>query len=315
VPIGDFINRLAAAFMARERQRLGIPQEERAAQEAATTDLIRRAQARRLMQQTEMAPAEQESQIGLRSAQADAARALAGQRETPKAGTPHYERDAAGNVTAVIPQLDGSFRKEPIGPIGTPQQEPREPRRRLPVRITEYDPVKRKNVIRIYDPNTFEQIAEKEAPLPATEQKQVGIVGSVADQVKTMERLATSTGFEGVTAPIMGGASKLKAEITREGEPADFDYAAKLAKDLVYFKTGAQLNETEQRQLDNVVPNRARGNLPMQVARFKRYVGFLFAKYGIQDDLNVTGDGAPGGVSPNVQRILNMLQERNASPR
>jgi hypothetical protein len=84
----------------------------------------RRAQAARIAQQLELAPAAQESEIGLRGAQADAARALAGQREVPKAGTPHYETDAAGNVTAIIPQPDGSFRKEALGRHGKPQRPP-----------------------------------------------------------------------------------------------------------------------------------------------------------------------------------------------
>lgn len=123
-PNPSILARLAQAYMERERQRVGIPQEQQAAREAETVDLMRRAQAARIAQQMEMAPAEQSSEIDLRSAQTDYYRAGAGARETPKAGTPHYERDAAGNVTAVVPQPDGTFKQTPVGAIGTPQREP-----------------------------------------------------------------------------------------------------------------------------------------------------------------------------------------------
>jgi hypothetical protein len=39
---------------------------------------------------------------------------------TARAVTPHYERDEEGNVTAIVPNEDGSFRQENLGRIGAP---------------------------------------------------------------------------------------------------------------------------------------------------------------------------------------------------
>lgn len=127
----SLLHRLAAAYMGRERQRVGIPQQEQAAAESETAQLMRRIQAARIAQQMNMAPAAQESQITLEgaqtdaaTAQAEAARALAQQREVPKPGTPHYATDEAGNLTAVVPQPDGSFKQVPVGNVGKPQRPP-----------------------------------------------------------------------------------------------------------------------------------------------------------------------------------------------
>lgn len=118
------LQRLAQAYFQRERQRLGTGAEERAASEAASSDLVRRAQAARTMQQVEMAPAEAESESDLRAAQAEAQRALAGQREVPKPGTPHYTVDEQGVVRAITPQAGGEgFGVTEIGPYG---QRPRD---------------------------------------------------------------------------------------------------------------------------------------------------------------------------------------------
>lgn len=90
------LSRLAQAYFARERQRLGIGAEERAATEAASSDLVRRAQAARTMQQVEMAPAEAESEADLRAAQAEAQRATAGytaQRPDIEAGRISWQQE------------------------------------------------------------------------------------------------------------------------------------------------------------------------------------------------------------------------------
>jgi hypothetical protein len=132
------LHRLAEAWLQRERDRLGITAGERAtaaegrtAQEAGTNDLYKRAQAQRLMQQMEHERESQPVDVDYRRslaeqarAQADAARALAGQRDEGKPGTPHYETDAAGNVTVFTPQPDGSFQRTALGRHGTPQRPP-----------------------------------------------------------------------------------------------------------------------------------------------------------------------------------------------
>jgi hypothetical protein len=130
-PNPSLLAQLASAYMQRERQRVGIPDQERAEREAETVDLMRRAQAARIAQQMNLAPAEHESEVALRgaqtdaaTAQAEAARALADQRETPKAGTPHYATDENGNMTAIVPQPDGTFKQVPVGNVGKPHRPP-----------------------------------------------------------------------------------------------------------------------------------------------------------------------------------------------
>lgn len=180
-------------------------------------------------------------------------------------------------------------------------------RRPRPMKLTVFDPQSRKNVIQLRDPETNELIDQYDAPLTATEQQSSGMVGSVASQVAKMESLAKDVGFSSWAAPVAGRASRAMAGVTQAGPEADFDYSAKLAKDLVYVKSGKQINETEQRQLEDIIPNRAKGNLPVQVQRFKEYIGLLFKKYNIQDELNAGAPGAPEapgapGITPEQAR-------------
>lgn len=138
---GNILQAIARAYLEKERQRVGIPQQElvqaeierrraSAANEQAQAEdvpqarALRALQLRKIQQELDLNPAEQQSQINLRNAQAEAAHALSTQRETPKVPSGiEYKTDEAGNVTAVIPQIDvatgaTTFKTAPIGKIG-----------------------------------------------------------------------------------------------------------------------------------------------------------------------------------------------------
>lgn len=96
----NVLETIARTFLTRERDRLGITGHEQAAQSAQLQDMVRQAQIAKALQDLELGPAEQESQIGLRTAQTAAAQAqaesylaLAGQREAggPPPNTGSFE--------------------------------------------------------------------------------------------------------------------------------------------------------------------------------------------------------------------------------
>src|SRR5688500_7452996 len=113
----SFLEAVAMAQLARARNRYGIPQQEQAAAESQTAQIMRQLQAKRLMQQLEGAPAAETraaeahtSQIGLEGAQKAAALALAGSRENPKPKDPA----AIGSFEDYVVQK--------YGPRPTPEQ-------------------------------------------------------------------------------------------------------------------------------------------------------------------------------------------------
>jgi len=160
-------------------------------------------------------------------------------------------------------------------------------RPRLPIRVNQYDPDLKRNVVVWYDPDTHEEIRRTDAPVSVEEGKRIGTVAGTFQAIDIMRQLANDPGAVPAgpdwARPITGVAAQVESEITRSGKGADFDYAAQRAKDIVYSKTGAQLNETEQAQLDILTPRRDRGNLPEQVRRFDEYVRYLYIRYGVQD--------------------------------
>ncbi len=113
-PPPSMLTRLAEVYMRRERDRTGVTARDQGAQQAQLADLVKKAQLRKLLQDMELAPAEQQSQIDLRGAQTDAAKALAGQRETPKA-TKSVERTIDMGDRVRIIYTDGTVAEEPKG--------------------------------------------------------------------------------------------------------------------------------------------------------------------------------------------------------
>jgi hypothetical protein len=272
----SLLSRIARAYFQRERARLGIPQEEQAAREAETVDLMRRAQAARLAQQMEFAPAEHESEVGLRKAQTGAATAqekatlaLAGQREEGKPGTPHYERDEAGNVVAVIPQPDGTFKQVPLGQLGKPQREPAEPGRLSPLvdahgrvigtfhNVTgAVQPVKGTEAAP-GEPATIGGTELRRSPLAAQERKdkaglELALEG--AQNLRTLIRLPN-------VKNAIGFFSGRLTDIQRRTIGADpevqelFRTSDRLAEFLLRALSGAQINESEYARLRTLIPD------------------------------------------------------------
>src|SRR5574341_2580066 len=69
-PSENFLTRFARGLIEQRRRKLGLVEEERATEQMALDRLVKQAQAARIAQQIGMAPAEQESEIALRGAQA-----------------------------------------------------------------------------------------------------------------------------------------------------------------------------------------------------------------------------------------------------
>lgn len=83
-PPPSMLTKLAQVYLKREQDRVGITAQQQAAQQQQLGDLVKQAQLRKLLQEMDLAPAEQESQIELRSAQAESARALGASRGVVK---------------------------------------------------------------------------------------------------------------------------------------------------------------------------------------------------------------------------------------
>lgn len=77
--------KLAEVFMQRESDRTGRTARLAAQEQALQQKAIQQAQLKKILQDLELAPADQQSQIDLRAAQAESARALANVRENPVA--------------------------------------------------------------------------------------------------------------------------------------------------------------------------------------------------------------------------------------
>jgi hypothetical protein len=120
--VTNTLSKLAQVFMQSEADRTGLTARKTAEAQALQERAMQQAKLRQIMQELELRPAESAAEVDLRQAQAEGARALAGSRETPKPATPHYETDAQGNVVAIVPQPDGTFKATPVGRVGTPQR-------------------------------------------------------------------------------------------------------------------------------------------------------------------------------------------------
>jgi hypothetical protein len=145
-------------------------------------------------------------------------------------------------------------------------------------RVMDYfDPTEQKNVRRWVPQGELEG-SSFEPPLPATMRQGQGMIEGVQANVDKMAELADA----GLTSgPIIGAASKKWQEFMGPSGPeGEFDFLGNAVVDTVYAKSGKQINQNEQKILEKMIPNRARGNLPEQVRLFDEYVKHLFAKYG-----------------------------------
>jgi hypothetical protein len=132
-----------------------------------------------------------------------------------------------------------------------------------------------KNVYRWIQPgeNGYEQA------MPATMVQSQGMAQGVGENIERMEDMAKTV----TQGPILGNISKLYQRVAGpEGDEGEFDFLGNALVDNVYVKSGKQINESEMALLREMVPTRARGNVPEQVRLFKRYARTLLAKYGIK---------------------------------
>lgn len=131
----SFLVRFARALLERHRQKLGIPEQERQEALAESENLLKRAQAAYYLgygRQSGRAAAPPavgsfEDYVLRKGAttpeQIAAARAewaAAGQppERKPRATSPHYVTNERGEVTAIVPQPDGTFKQVTLGGIG-----------------------------------------------------------------------------------------------------------------------------------------------------------------------------------------------------
>jgi hypothetical protein len=138
-------------------------------------------------------------------------------------------------------------------------------------------------------------------PLTAIMKQSEGMAQALSDGVKKMETLAG----EVTSGPIAGRVSKAGQRFFGpSGDEGDFDFLGNQMVDLVYLKSGKQINETEIVTLRDMIPDRARGHLPKQVELWKKYADTLLAKYGVeglggQPDIGApTAPGQPGASAP-----------------
>lgn len=113
---------------------------------------------------------------------------------------------------------------------------------------------------------------------------------TILDSLGQMKRAAA----EGVTdGPIAGRLSKLWQAAYPSGNEGLFDTAAAQLVDIVYTKSGKQINEKEMKILQQLVPDRAKGNVEFQIERFENYADGLLRRYTRQGV-----GGNPSGAPP-----------------
>jgi hypothetical protein len=160
-----------------------------------------------------------------------------------------------------------------------------------------YDPTSGKNVRRFITPEQYGE--DLESPLPAAMLQAGGMAQGARANINRMVELSDQ-----VTAgPIIGHLSKLwQRTMGPSGDEGEFDFIGNALVDTVYIKSGKQINETEMRVLRQMIPDRARGNVPEQVRLFKRYAKVLLNKYGAYegefDEETPAPRGAGGRVPP-----------------
>lgn len=139
---------------------------------------------------------------------------------------------------------------------------------------------------------------------PPAQRQIAGMVDEVQSNIAKMKELAGTV----TSGPIAGRASKAYQSVFGpEGPEGDFDFYGNALIDAVYIKSGKQINAQEMATLRQMIPNRARGNLPRQVELFEQYANGLLSRYGksakkpaaaARPAAPVLGEGNVDGVGP-----------------
>jgi hypothetical protein len=115
-----------------------------------------------------------------------------------------------------------------------------------------------------------------------------GIEKSLQDMKAAAERGVTS-------GPIAGRLSQWWQAIEPSGDEGIFDSAANKLVDIVYLKSGKQINANEMKLLTRLIPNRSRGNVDFQIQQFEDYADQLLSKYQQQHVTPPGGANRPAG--------------------
>jgi hypothetical protein len=110
----------------------------------------------------------------------------------------------------------------------------------------------------------------------ATMRDTAGMAQGIQQSLDVMKAAAE----RGVTdGPIAGRLSKIWQAAYPSGNEGEFDAAANKLVDIVYTKSGKQINAQELKILGGLIPNRARGNIDFQIKQFEDYADTLLSKY------------------------------------
>lgn len=359
MPVGDVLNRLAAAFIMRERDKSGATAADAASSAATDNSLLKRAQLAQIAQHMQLAPALQKATIDQMGARSDNLRTpkpasvgdaipvvddngsvlgFIGKRPGPDGNLPHFDNQGrsvdvvhpdvlksaqpaqpqpastGGGQAATVdsgevsdlpgggwnqgaadasaqpqPTFPSSYRTKPKPVPHTPAP----PRDRFTfltdangnvtatgntttgtvgaVKGTEAGPGQ---------PATVGGVGVRKSAVPLAERQAQGMAGTVQENIDKMDAIAD----EVTQGPIAGRVSKAsQAVMGPHGAEGDFDFYGNAAVDLVYLKSGKQINENEMGILRQMIPNRARGNVKHQVSLFREYADGLLKKYGAGD--------------------------------
>lgn len=357
--LGDFTNRLAAAFIMRERDKAGITKAEEDSKAANTNDLVKRAQLAQIQQHMQLQPALQKATIEQMGARADYLRTpkpasvgdaipvmdengnvlgFIGKRPGPDGNLPHFDNQgrSVGGVHPSVLQsavpagqqsAQPSASPSPVAadaqPVTPPASFPdsyrtkAKPAPKTPApqrdRFTFLTDAKG-NVVGVGNTSTGTVGAVKgteaapgtpatvggteirKSAIPLAERQASGMAGTVRENIDKMDAIANDV----TQGPIAGRVSKAYQAIDGPSGPeGDFDFYGNAAVDLVYLKSGKQINENEMRILRQMIPNRARSNVKHQVQLFRQYADGLLAKYGVNEPQVSTptpgASPAPGG--------------------
>lgn len=120
----------------------------------------------------------------------------------------------------------------------------------------------------------------RKSPMTAQDRITGSLATSVRANIDKMAEIADNN-KDLTTGPIAGRISQAYQRVAGpDGPEGDFDFYGNAAVDLVYAKSGKQINEHEMQILRQMIPNRNRGNLKHQVELFDHYANTLLAKYG-----------------------------------
>jgi len=135
----------------------------------------------------------------------------------------------------------------------------------------------------------------------ATMRDTAGMALTIGDSLQDMKDAAEKGVVNG---PIAGRLSQWWQAAYPSGNEFLFDSAARRLVDIVYTKSGKQINQQEMKILEGLIPTRAKGNVEEQIVNFERYAEGLLRRYqGMQP--GGARSTAPTSGAPSSRRRFN----------